>query len=340
MSEDCFDLMEVPDIAKNALGGTEIMMRGLYDGRLPRELLQEFQIVPGRMGDLRRDKVRILYCHDLPNDPSNQHLSNGGWDRFHRIVFVSNWQMQQFIQTFEIPWSKCVVLHNAINPIDVEVDKKPRDKIRLIYHTTPHRGLNILYSVFDKLCETHDDIELDVYSSFKLYGWPERDEPFADLFKALEDHPKINYHGAVPNNEIREAVAKAHIFAYPSIWPETFCLCLAEAMSGGLLCVHPNYACLAETAANWTMIYQWHEEINNHAALCYSALESSINVMRNDLETTPIRLANQKSYADLFYGWDMRTRQWQALLTSLLNEPRELKEQPNGPVFFLDTSRM
>ena len=49
-----FDLME---INKEAQGGTEIFMRFLYDGRIPRELLENVQILPGHVGELKDDKM-------------------------------------------------------------------------------------------------------------------------------------------------------------------------------------------------------------------------------------------------------------------------------------------
>jgi UDP-glucose:(glucosyl)LPS alpha-1,2-glucosyltransferase len=97
---DNYDLMEVPEMAKNSMGGTEIMMRSLYDGRLERDLLQEFQIIPGRVRELNPEKIRLLYCHDLPSDPESQHLGDGGWARFHRLIFVSNFQMQAYINHY------------------------------------------------------------------------------------------------------------------------------------------------------------------------------------------------------------------------------------------------
>lgn len=333
---DNFDLMEVPDVANNARGGTELMMRSLYDGRIPRDLLENFQIIPGRVRDLDPSKVRLLWLHDLPSDPESQHLANGGHARFNRLIFVSQYQMQAYINQFDLPWSKCIVMPNAISPLDYSEDK-PIDKIKIIYHSTPHRGLNILFSVFSKLAETHKDIELEVYSSFGLYGWLDRDEQFKELFDAIKEHPQANYYGAVSNEEVRTAISNAHIFAYPSIWPETSCLCLMEAMSAGLICCHPNYAALPETAANWTMMYQWNEDINRHASQFYTVLETSINLIRSRDENTPTRLFNQKNYTDLFNGWELRTRQWIGLLESMKNEPRQIQES-EGPVFSFNTS--
>jgi len=312
------------NLSTNAMGGSELMKVEL-ESRLDPRLLEEFQIFVSRVQeDLDETKLRIYWIQDLPGDPAVEHLANGGWNKFHKIVFVSNWQMQAFISRYQIPWNKCIVLHNAINPI--EPHEKPTDgPVRLAYWSTPHRGLSILAPVFDKLSEKYD-VELDVYSSFKIYGWDQRDKEFEELFDFCKQHPKINYHGSVDNATLREQLKKTHILAYPNIWPETSCITLMEAMSAGMLAVHPNFAALSETAANWTYMYQWTDNMNEHAGLFYNVLESAVqNINDPNLK---LHLQAQKSYADGFYNWQSREHQWKSLLTSLLNEPREL-EKPN-----------
>jgi UDP-glucose:(glucosyl)LPS alpha-1,2-glucosyltransferase len=305
-----------------AMGGTELVKYGLIE-RMPADLLSNFQIFVSRVEEaLDETKIRILWLHDLPGDPASEHLKNGGWKKFHRLVFVSNWQMQAFIQHYNIPWSVCIVMQNAIVPID-EHDK-PTDKIRLAYWATPHRGLNILIPVFQKLCEKYDNIELDVYSSFKLYGWEERDKQYQSLFDTCNADPRINYYGTVANETLKENLKNTHIFAYPSTWPETSCICLMEAMSAGLLCVHPNLAALYETGVNWTNMYQWNEDPNMHASHFYAALDASIEGLFN--EGVQSKLLSQKSYANVFYNWQLRSFQWEQLLLSLVNEPREIPQ--------------
>ena len=307
-------------LSTNAMGGTERMKFGL-DSRIDSTLLDNFQIFVSRAEEqFDETKIRIFWAHDLPGDPASEHLRNGGWKNYHRLVFVSNWQMQGYIERYDIPWSKCIVLQNAIVPI--EEHKKPTDKIRLAYWATPHRGLNVLVPVFQKLCEKYDNIELDVYSSFKLYGWDKRDEQYQPLFDQCLDDPKINYHGTVPNDVLRENLKNTHIMAYPSIWLETSCICLMEAMSAGLLCVHPNYGALPETSANWTNMYQWYEDQNEHASHFYAALDASIESLQN--EGVQSRISSQASYANVFYGWPLREFQWEQFLVSLLDEDRSL----------------
>ncbi len=308
------------EISDKSSGGTELLCRRLEAG-LPKELLDQVQIVPSRLyGELDETKVRILYLHDLPNDPESQKiLSNGGWRKFHRIVCVSQWQMQAYINTYQIPWSKFLVIPNSIEPIASTSEFMSSGETRFIYHTTPHRGLDILVPVFERLCETHTNIFLDVYSSFKAYGWDDRDKPYEELFAKIEAHPNMRYHGFQPNDVVREALAKADVFAYPNTWPETSCLALMEAMSAGLVCIHPNFGALAETAGNWTMMYQFHEDKREHAGILHAVIEGFLN---SDREIHRIQCINQKAYADIFYNTNSRLAQWENILGSLTAEPR------------------
>jgi glycosyltransferase involved in cell wall biosynthesis len=311
-------MIERNELNRNARGGTELMQERLHSS-LPSELLEQFQIIPSRVRELDPDKKKILWLHDLPNDPEAAHLADASQrKRFDKIVCVSDWQMQLYNLISAVPYSECVVIKNAIEPI--QIDKKEFDgTVRLIYHTTPHRGLEILIPVFEELCKIHDDIHLDVYSSFKIYGWEERDRQFDELFDRCRSNEKITYHGSVSNEEIREALVRSHIFAYPSIWPETSCLAAIEAFSAKNIVVCPNYAALPETSAGFAMMYPFTENKNHHAVQFAHTLNNAINSVKENknLETY---LDFQKQYFDYFYGWEKRKLEWQNLLTSLVTE--------------------
>lgn len=309
----------------NARGGTELMKMGL-EKRIDKDLLDNFQIFVSRVHEELSEKhVRILWLQDLAEDPENAHLKNGGWNKFHKLIFSSHWQMRGYIERYNIPWSKCVVLPNCITPIDITPELKKRDTIRMVYHTTPHRGLQILVPVFKKLKEDFPELTLDVYSSFKVYGWDDRDAPFKPLFDEIEKTEGITNHGAVSNEEIHEALKDKHIYSYPNIWMETSCISMMEAMSAGLVCVHPNFGALPETTANWTHMYQWHEDMNAHAGLFYNVLHNAIEELKAmDDEEYWNKIVTQKTYADIFYNWDSRAPQWRALLMSLKDEDRSL----------------
>jgi UDP-glucose:(glucosyl)LPS alpha-1,2-glucosyltransferase len=303
--------------SKKARGGTELMADRI--NTLPADLLSQFQIVHSRIPEeLDQTKKKILVLHDLVGDPMYDQLRDGGWKMFDKLVFVSYWQKQQFQDYLGIPSSASVVLKNAIMP--VEDHKKPDDKVRLIYFSTPHRGLDILYSVFKPLAKEFDNIELNVFSSFNIYNWPERDRPYLGLFDKLRGHAAINYYKSVSNERIREELKNNHILAYPSIWQETSCLVLMEAMSAGLLCVHSSLAALPETAMNLTMMYEYHEDPQKHAEIFYSQLRAAIIAYSNPNTRAQIKgnLNTQRLLANSVYDWNGRNRQWQHLLKSLL----------------------
>jgi len=310
-------MVEVNELSKNSRGGTELMLERLH-GTLPADLLDKFQIIPSRVRDIDPDRIPILWLHDLPNDPESQHLREPELrKRFKKIVAVSDWQMQMYNLIVGLPYQESIVIKNAITPIDIE--KKEFDgTVRLIYHTTPHRGLEVLVPVFEALAERHDNVVLDVFSSFSIYGWSQRDAPYEHLFERCRNHPKINYHGAVSNERIREELKRSHVFAYPSIWPETSCLAAIEAMSAMNIVVCPNYAALPETTGNFANMYQWSEDNNDHASRFFSVLDGTVeHITKNGVPDS--RLALQKTWTDITYNWDSNvSTKWEFLLRNLL----------------------
>jgi hypothetical protein len=308
--------MDQEEPAKSVMGGTELMGAGL-EKHCDKELLSGFQIIRSRVRDIDPGKKAILWLHDVP-DPESEHLRDpASRARFKKLVMVSHWQMQMFNSLVGVPYGECVVMKNAIEPIPGAWIDKSRSTIKLVYHPTPQRGLEILVPVFEKLCEVHENLQLDVFSSFALYGWNEADAKFAHVIERCKNHPKINYHGSQPNEVVRRAVAKSHIFAYPSIWHETSCLCAMEAMSGGSLVVTPNYGALPETTAGFALMYQWQEDIDAHATIFLHELHKAINAWKNPGRPLFEHLNAQKAYADTMYSWQRRAAEWNELLRSL-----------------------
>ena len=316
--EFSFGGVTTDELSKNAMGGTEMMKHGLYD-RLDPELRDKVQIICSRVRDVDSNRPSILWLHDMFNDPEAQHLQDAEQrERFDKLVFVSNFQKTQYELAYGLKPSEYVILKNCITPIEQHTKPDPQKQINIIYHTTPHRGLDILVPVFEELCNHYDNIVLDVYSSFNIYGWGQRDADYEHLFERCRNHPKINYHGYQPNEVVREALKKAHIFAFPSIWPETSCIAAMEAMSAGCTIVAPDFAALPETLAGFGITYSMHEDINIHANVFIQVLAQTIDKIGTPEMNN--RMDFQKAYADAFYSWDSRVQQWDSLIRTLIPE--------------------
>jgi len=308
---------EENEISAKSMGGTEMVKRGLAE-RLTLGLDDEFQIICSRLRKIEEDKIRVYWIHDLPEDPETNHIKDqSSRDRFQKIVFCGHWQYNQYVTKLGIPQDdRLAVIETPIDPIDLV--EKPSDTINLIYTSTPQRGLELLYPVFDKLCEKHNNIKLHVFSSYKIYGWEEADKRYEQLFDKLKNHPNIVYHGFKSNEEVRAQLQQSHIFAYPSIWSECNSRSLIESMSAGLMCVHPNLAGLSDTCGGLTFQYQWDEDVNKHANKFYHALDHSIEVVRNDDMKNYLHFV--KMYADTRFNWKRITAQWEDVLSNLLRQ--------------------
>jgi len=299
-----------------AAGGTELAHAQLLK-RINPDILENIHIV-SRPKDLENSKIPVLWMQDLPGDA--QFLaSKSQRNKFGGIVFVSSWQQHIFNFNMGVEFAESKVIRNAIDPIPAHT--KPDDGlIRLIYHPTPHRGLQILVPVFIKLCEQYDFLHLDVFSNFDIYGWGDLNKEFEPLYEQCEQHPNITYHGSQPHDVVLAALQNAHIFAYPCIWRETSCMSAMEAMSARCAIVAPDYGALPETLANYNMGYDWTENMEDHAKRFSDRLVETIFLLgKPEMEA---HLTAQKNHADTFYSWETRIHEWEQYLSNIKKPQR------------------
>lgn len=325
---------EENEISKKSFGGTEQVKR-MIASKMPEDIMDNFQVICSRVREIQEDKIRVYWLHDLPEDPETNHLrEENSRNRFHKFVFCGNWQYNRYMDMLGVPKNdKCVVLDTPIEPFD-NVEKS-KDEIRLMYTSTPQRGLEILIPVFEELSKRYDNLYLDVFSSFEIYGWNEANKPYEHLFEVCKNHPKIVYHGFKPNEEVRKAYEKAHIFAYPSIWPECNSRALIEAMSAGLLCVHPNYAGLSDTSGNLTVMYQYEENKLDHANKFLQVLDHSIKIVNEKSDSLENYLRFVKAYADNRYNVSKISNQWIDVLQQLIQKYPDSESRKIPPEKFV-----
>lgn len=332
---------EENEISIKANGGTELTKR-LLASKLPADLLENFQIVSSRVRDLDESKIRVFFAHDLPNDPeSTKFADKDERDKFHKFVYVSDWQYSMYQTVLGIPYATdSAVIENCIVPFP-EHDKPKEGPVRLVYMSTPHRGLDVLVAAFKEIEKVVPDIHLDVFSSFNLYGWENGDAQFEPLFEECRNHPKITYHGAVDQETLRAHLLKTHILAYPCTWPETSCRVLMECMSAKVLPVHPNFAALPYTSAGFSYMYQGDTDRTKHAGQFYAALLNAIKAIQHPDGIMDSHLQFSKIYADNRFDVANIVPRWEAMLRGLLQEYPTIESRkfptPSSQLFSYNT---
>jgi glycosyltransferase involved in cell wall biosynthesis len=163
---------------------------------------------------------------------------------------------------------------------------------------------------FESIYEIDKDISLDIYSSFEIYGWKDRDKPYEKLFEKAKNHEGIRYHGYQPNEVVRKALKKSHIFAYPCTWSETSCISAIEALCSGNVVICPRYGALPETCGMFGIYYDFSPSNVDHANTFVNVLYKSILAMRNQGLNTEF----QQMLYNKFYDWKTNAHLWKNIL--------------------------
>ena len=212
------------------------------------------------------DRPLVVWVHlDVDQIPTQWFYDKEKVRRVARFVFVSDWQKSRFIERFELRPEMCVVLRNATEVGDANRRWKPGKPLRIAYTTVPYRGLSVLLDAWDHLRPV--DSELHIWSSIKLYGPRFNDEAYRDLYDRALSLPGIEYHGIVPNPELRAALRSIDFLAYPSIVPETSFISAIEAMAAGCRVICPSLGALPETTGQFARLYPFPSDPADHAKL-------------------------------------------------------------------------
>jgi glycosyltransferase involved in cell wall biosynthesis len=290
---------------KNAFGGTEYMGRGwesLISADVPKFKDYLSIIIPGVVPDI--DKLInspipvIIWMHNTPiqfgedeikilNDPK---LINNI-----KYVIVPSKEHKRLTlsQIPAMPEDKIVVIPNAINPLKYNPNKFNNvGKVRLINTSSPDRGLDILLNAMSLI---EEDFELDIFSRFNPAEFP-----------SYIPDPRINFYGFSFKNTVLKHYESAHIHAYPSTYPETFCISQAEAMSAGLLCVTSDIGALPEISGGHTVIYHYDNDPVKHTQIFAEEISKAIQKIKRG-EWNP---EAQIEYTNKTYSWERVKQDW------------------------------
>ena len=304
--------------SQNAIGGTELLAERLVKG-LKKELFKNKNIIfnrPDLYEQYFSSDINIFNFQDLPNDRMYKNFFESELvNKFSHFVFNSDYQKEEFCNKFDFNGRNISVIKNSINPIKMN-QKKYDGKVNLIYHTTPHRGLELLAHCFPKILAENDKVHLKVFSSLKIYGWDEKDKVFEPLYKKLKDMKNVEYNSNVSNEEIRKELVNSHIFAYPNIWPESCCLAAIEAMSAKNLLVLPNLAALKETGSKSKFLYEFTDNASDHINTFQKQLTHAIQYVQKQSEDYKLHLDELKIYSDKNYNLSDYLKKWERVLSN------------------------
>jgi len=300
-------------------GGTEIQLEYLHK-YVNKDLLNKVHIttsVPEKVPTVI-DKPNILWIHNSYDQPNifpwfKNKLNHGKYDWY---VFNSHWTYEKYRQYFDIPTELCLVIKNGIgDDLVVKQEFKPKEKIKLVYTSTPWRGLDVLLLAMEKI--KTDRVELDVYSSTQIYGdafKAHTDGQYTVLYDKAKSMKNVNYKGYLNHKELMKILHTYDCYVHPSTFEETFCLAAVESLSAGLVTVTTDLGALYETCAEFP-IYIPFKKDKNQLANQFAAVIQTLPIVIDTLN--PDKMKFQMQYYRQFYNWNVIKSYWEKFLNGI-----------------------
>jgi glycosyltransferase involved in cell wall biosynthesis len=294
-------------------GGTESMARYFHKNiaqHVPNLKKYLCLILPGEINGsysnlILQEKQIILWLHNLVDQFGEAmyvlFTDKRFLDKIKYIITVSEYHKQDVIKKTGIDPDKVIVIYNAIDSVENNLSKFDNVKIpELVYTSAPERGLGVAIKALSKI---DLDFKLNIFNEVI----PDLLDLDDDVKKMIED-PRFFYYGKTPHKTVLHYISKSHIFIHPSIWHETFCISLAEALNANCLSVYSTFGSLKEIGSGFGMPYDIENEknIEDHVEIFSNKITKAIQIIKNN-EFNP---GNQAEVINNKFSWEVFTNSW------------------------------
>ncbi len=300
-------------------GGTEIQVDYL-NKYVSQKFLDKVQITTSVHEKIPLDisKTNILWVHNSYDQQNlypwfKNKLNHRKYDWY---VFNSHWTYEKYRMVLDIPTDICLVIKNGFDDeLIVKTDFKPKEKIKLVYTSTPWRGLDVLLNAMEQI--KTDKVELNIYSSTQIYGVHFKkvtDKQFIELFDKANSMKNVNYKGYLHHKELMKVLHTYDCYIHPSTFEETFCMAAMESLAAGLVGVVTDLGALYETCAEFPIYVPYLKDKRTLATQFAGAIDMLPDFVNNINED---KMKFQMQYYRQFYHWNVIKTYWERFLNGI-----------------------
>lgn len=139
---------------------------------------------------------------------------------------------KEYVQGMQnVPDNKIWVTRNGVTPEKFDFPRPPKNPNKLVWMSSPDRGLDRAMLVCDKVRETYPDIELHVYYGIEnlyKYGLAALAEKIKEM---MDERPWVKYHGFTEQSQMYREVADAAVWPHCCNFIETSCITAMEMLA-------------------------------------------------------------------------------------------------------------
>lgn len=192
-------------------------------------------------------RKKYLWLHDVmpEGEFTPERIAN-----FDKCIVLSKYHRSLFPM---IPDDKILMSGNGIDPEQFELRDGfyDRDAHKVFYGSSHVRGLQYLYDIWPDVLKAVPDATLDVYYGRESYdainaGNPERIKWMDDMMQRAKELPGVTDHGKIGQELLVNKMFEAGIWAYPTPFPEVYCITAVKAQAAGCVPVCTDFAALDE----------------------------------------------------------------------------------------------
>jgi glycosyltransferase involved in cell wall biosynthesis/tetratricopeptide (TPR) repeat protein len=267
---------------------------------------------PDMCGPAIRARLKLLWVHDINVGPPSPQMERWllEWDR---ILCLSQWHKRFFCESYPtLDPARVIVTRNGIDPERFRVEHPKTN--RLIFSSSPNRGLDTLLHLFPVIRQHIPDAELHIYYGFDCWETFARQrgnqselaeiQRYKTMIADAEQRGGVKWHGRVSQRELADAFMRSKVWAYPTLFHETSCITAMEAQAAGCVPVATRVAALAETVKHGTLI-----DLGRTHEQQQQAVGTFVAEVIRMLTDEPYR----KRYADAGREWARSSLSWRAL---------------------------
>jgi glycosyltransferase involved in cell wall biosynthesis len=297
---------------KDYMGGTERLAKYVVENILPKMTnIKKYNaficpgFLPAEKSFMEMKKPIIMWMHTTVQEFEKYQLKNFRIGEFgekvDRFITVSEFHKQNLIENGNIDPEKITVINNGINKLYFnENNFKNVKKVKIINTSSEDRFLDV---ALRSLKYIEEDFIFEFYNGFYPDKYLSLDK---ELTNTLND-PRTFFYGRTPKKTIIKKLQESHIYGYPLIGLETFCLSQVEAMSAGLLPIYNSKTALPEISNNFGIPYFAPEnDIEEHAKIFAKNLSDGIKLIKSG-EYDP---SEQIEFINNSYSWEAIEKKW------------------------------
>ncbi len=288
-------------------------------------------------------RANVLHIHDV-------HCGDGLTQqralRIDRILALSQWHKRYLLQTYSRANGAPYPIA-SLHPDDVHVTRNgidfarfdadaPRNPKRVVYSSSPDRGLTTLLEMWPAILADEPEAELHVY--YGLGGWEASiganpayndSHPFLSatalrrLKHQLRTVPRVTMHGRINQVELAREFLQSGVLAYPSWFSETSMIGAMEAQAAGLYIVTTPIAALNETVGDRGVRVPGGWDTNDGATMAERKefVDAVVKAIRG--EGQPRTRSELQDYARENFSLDALAAEWDRELRELVESVEE-----------------